>query len=291
MKLSPSTIAANLSAAAAAEAEIAAAANSNSITVNNQSNSNSTINLSVQSSVNASQVPHHLNQNSSVQSSKANMPSTSTGGNQTSQHGPNVSQQQSGSSSNNQQQLSSGSSNKVLPKDSQVVAAILKEMGIVDFEPRVLPQLVEFAYRYVSRVLEDAQLFSAYARKSMIDADDITLAVQMKIDRTFVGPPPRDILLEISKIKNNQPLPPIKSHNGMRLPADRYSLVAPNLRLASKCQPSSPKGRAGTSLLSSSSTTSFLNSKSILNSPNASGLKNPTNFADTFGTKRKFADV
>lgn len=55
----------------------------------------------------------------------------------------------------------------------------------------------------------------------------------MQMERAFVGPPPRDALLEIARNKNNQPLPPIKSHNGMRLPADRYSLVAPNLRLVS----------------------------------------------------------
>ena len=55
----------------------------------------------------------------------------------------------------------------------------------------------------------------------------------MQMERAFVGPPPREALLEIARNKNNQPLPPIKSHNGMRLPADRYSLVAPNLRLVS----------------------------------------------------------
>lgn len=55
----------------------------------------------------------------------------------------------------------------------------------------------------------------------------------MQIDRLFVGPPSRDVLLEISRNKNTQPLPAIKSHNGMRLPADRYSLVAPNFKLIS----------------------------------------------------------
>ena len=86
---------------------------------------------------------------------------------------------------------------------------------------------------YASRVLEDAQLFSSYAKKKVIDTDDVSIAVQMHVDKSFVGPPSRDVLLEIARAKNTQPLPPIKSHNGVRLPADRYSLVASNLRLAS----------------------------------------------------------
>lgn len=86
---------------------------------------------------------------------------------------------------------------------------------------------------YASRVLEDAQLFSAYAKKKNIDSDDVGIAVQMQMERSFQGPPPRDALLEIARNKNTQQLPPIKSHNGMRLPADRYSLVAANLRLVS----------------------------------------------------------
>lgn len=101
-----------------------------------------------------------------------------------------------------------------------------------EHEPRVLSQLVEFAYRYASQVLDDAQLYSSFAKKKQIDADDVNLTLQMQADRSFVGPPSRDVLLEIARHKNAQPLPPIKSHNGMRLPADRYSLVASNLRLA-----------------------------------------------------------
>ena len=37
---------------------------------------------------------------------------------------------------------------KVLPKDAQVMVAILKDMGINDFEPRVINQMLEFSYRF-----------------------------------------------------------------------------------------------------------------------------------------------
>jgi hypothetical protein len=44
---------------------------------------------------------------------------------------------------------SSGSSggNKSVPRDALVMAAILKEMGIADYEPRVINQMLEFTYR------------------------------------------------------------------------------------------------------------------------------------------------
>lgn len=92
----------------------------------------------------------------------------------------------------------------------------------------------------MSNVLEDAQMFSSYAKKKTIDPEDVQLAIQLQVDRSFANPPPRDLLLEIARQKNNQPLPPIKSHNGPRLPADRYSLVACNYKL--KSAKSKPQG-------------------------------------------------
>lgn len=34
-----------------------------------------------------------------------------------------------------------------IPRDAQVIQAILKDMGITDYEPRVTNQLLEFIYR------------------------------------------------------------------------------------------------------------------------------------------------
>ena len=38
-------------------------------------------------------------------------------------------------------------SEKKLPKDAQVMMAILKEMGVAEYEPRVINQMLEFSYR------------------------------------------------------------------------------------------------------------------------------------------------
>ena len=47
---------------------------------------------------------------------------------------------------------------KTVPKDARAMISILKDMGISDFEPRVVNQLLEFSYRYVSTILEDSKV-------------------------------------------------------------------------------------------------------------------------------------
>lgn len=44
------------------------------------------------------------------------------------------------------------------PKDALVMQSILKDMGVTEYEPRVIPQLLDFAYSYVHDVLREAQV-------------------------------------------------------------------------------------------------------------------------------------
>lgn len=46
---------------------------------------------------------------------------------------------------------------------------------------------------YVTDVLDDAKVYSNHAYRKSIDADDIKLAVQMKMDHSFTTPPPKDV--------------------------------------------------------------------------------------------------
>ncbi|XP_070538538.1 transcription initiation factor TFIID subunit 9B-like [Ptychodera flava] len=120
---------------------------------------------------------------------------------------------------------------KSSPRDAQVMAAILKDMGITDYEPRVINQMLEFTYRYVTNILDDAKVYSQHSGKKSVDADDVKLSIQHQMDRSFTTPPPRDLLMEIARQKNSIPLPLIKPHNGPRLPPDRYCLSAVNYKL------------------------------------------------------------
>lgn len=46
---------------------------------------------------------------------------------------------------------------------------------------------------YVTDVLEDAQVYSGHAGRKDIDADDVKLAIQTRLDHSFTIPPPRDV--------------------------------------------------------------------------------------------------
>ncbi|CAO2591962.1 Transcription initiation factor TFIID subunit 9 [Lemmus lemmus] len=106
---------------------------------------------------------------------------------------------------------------KSMPKDAQMMAQILKDMGITEYEPRVINQMLEFAFRYVTTILDDAKIYSSHAKKATVDADDVRLAIQCRADQQ----------------RNQTPLPLINPYSGPRLPPDRYCLTAPNYRLKS----------------------------------------------------------
>ncbi|XP_055676974.1 transcription initiation factor TFIID subunit 9 [Lutzomyia longipalpis] len=131
------------------------------------------------------------------------------------------------SSSNNNKAINNV---KHIPKDAQVIMSILKELGVTDYEPRVINQLLEFTYRYVTCILDDAKMYANHAKKKFIDPEDVKLASQMVLDKTFTSPPPRDVLLDLARSKNTAPLPMIKPHCGLRLPPDRYCLSACNYK-------------------------------------------------------------
>ncbi|KAM4818965.1 transcription initiation factor TFIID subunit 9B isoform 4-T5 [Thomomys bottae] len=132
---------------------------------------------------------------------------------------------------------------KTAPRDALVMAQILKDMGITEYEPRVINQMLEFAFRYVTTILDDAKIYSSHAKKPNVDADDVRLAIQCRADQSFTSPPPRDFLLDIARQKNQTPLPLIKPYSGPRLPPDRYCLTAPNYRLKSLVKKGPNQGR------------------------------------------------
>ena len=117
------------------------------------------------------------------------------------------------------------------PKDAQVIQAILKDMGLTEYDPKVVTQLMEFLYRYVTSIVDDAKMVSNHAKKKLVDAEDIRLAVQMYNEQMAAPPPARDILIETSRVRNAQPLPVPKASSGLRLPPDRFCLTACNYKL------------------------------------------------------------
>ena len=94
---------------------------------------------------------------------------------------------------------------KSMPKDAQMMAQILKGMGITEYEPRVINQMLEFAFLYVTTILDDAKIYSSHAKKATVDADDVRLAIQCRADQSFTSPPPRDFFIRYCKAKKSNP--------------------------------------------------------------------------------------
>ncbi|KAF6033810.1 TAF9B [Bugula neritina] len=120
---------------------------------------------------------------------------------------------------------------QTVPHEVQVIQAVLKDMGVTDYEPAVVNQLLDFTYRYTTDILDDAKAFSAHAGKKSIDVEDTKLAVQLKLDKSYTNPPPRELLLDVATHRNSQSLPLIKPYTGPKLPPDRYCLSAMNYQL------------------------------------------------------------
>lgn len=124
---------------------------------------------------------------------------------------------------------------KNIPKDGQVILSIMKEMGITEYEPKILVQLTEFVYRYATSILEEARSY-ANSKKRFLDLDDVRLALVLSSESTFTMPPSRETILECARNKNSTPLPLIKPHCGLRLPPDRHCLASCNYTLKNSSQ-------------------------------------------------------
>ena len=122
---------------------------------------------------------------------------------------------------------------KSMPKDAQMMAQILKGMGITEYEPRVINQMLEVAFWYVTTILDDAKIYPIMLRKLLLM--QMMCDWQSSVLLTSLLPllPQETFLLDIARQRNQTPLPWIKPYSGPRLPPDRYCLTAPNYRLKS----------------------------------------------------------
>eukprot|EP00912_Choanoflagellata_sp_UC4_P002060 UC4_evm2s1315 len=115
------------------------------------------------------------------------------------------------------------------PDRVQELKGVLESMGIKDYHPNVIHQLLEFEYKYVTDLLEQAVVYCAHRGNSVaINEEDLRLAVQARADFVSSGPPPREFIAEMAGKINAIPLPVIPEKSGVHLPPDRFCLTADN---------------------------------------------------------------
>eukprot|EP01028_Stygiella_incarcerata_P010081 TRINITY_DN5083_c0_g1_i2.p1 TRINITY_DN5083_c0_g1~~TRINITY_DN5083_c0_g1_i2.p1 ORF type:complete len:169 (+),score=28.62 TRINITY_DN5083_c0_g1_i2:59-508(+) len=92
------------------------------------------------------------------------------------------------------------------PREAQYVAQILEAMGVDDYEPQVVRQLMEFSHRYITGVLRDAQSYMEYAGHTELHLEDVKLAIQSRVNYSFTTPPQVSFLKDLSQLRNEAPL-------------------------------------------------------------------------------------
>eukprot|EP01117_Protostelium_nocturnum_P010282 TRINITY_DN3698_c0_g1_i2.p1 TRINITY_DN3698_c0_g1~~TRINITY_DN3698_c0_g1_i2.p1 ORF type:complete len:195 (-),score=60.76 TRINITY_DN3698_c0_g1_i2:22-606(-) len=117
-----------------------------------------------------------------------------------------------------------------IPLEAKQMESILKSMGVQDYDPRVVNQLMELTHRYVSDLLKSSSIYSQHAGKIEVDLDDLKLASQARINRSFTQPPPRELILDFAKHKNSVSLPSIP-RLGVVLPNEDLCLSARNYQV------------------------------------------------------------
>ncbi|VDP38460.1 unnamed protein product, partial [Soboliphyme baturini] len=137
------------------------------------------------------------------------------------------------------------------PKATAIMIAIVKQIGGADdYDEGVINQLLNLSYGYTSEMLEDARKYAEFASRKTIDAEDIQLARQMRMQDPDFIPPSRELFLELAKERNNIALPILKAAGGLRLPADRYCLLQPNHNLKHGIQHVVPPAHSSSSSIS-----------------------------------------
>ncbi|EPR79385.1 Transcription initiation factor TFIID [Spraguea lophii 42_110] len=112
------------------------------------------------------------------------------------------------------------------PREAKIVSIILRSIGIDECEPQVIVQILEFLYKYSVDVMEDALLYAEHNERKIINVDDIKLALQSKVGKYFVPPPPKSFIEDIAKQVNAKPLMINEQDNLIKIPPQTISLLA-----------------------------------------------------------------
>uniref|UniRef100_A0A6B2LQ22 Bromodomain associated domain-containing protein n=1 Tax=Arcella intermedia TaxID=1963864 RepID=A0A6B2LQ22_9EUKA len=125
--------------------------------------------------------------------------------------------------------------------NAQIMGLLLNSMGVKCWEPRVVPQLLEFLHCYVSEVLLDGQDYAFHAGRSNIELADVRLAIESKLDKG-TRPPGRQELIRIARRKNQSAIPPLPFKvAGVLLPPDEYCLTKDNYQVVSEMDNPPPR--------------------------------------------------
>lgn len=121
------------------------------------------------------------------------------------------------------------------PVDATTVREILDSMGASQHDAAVVPQLIDFMFRHCTNVFKESRVYARHIDpKKDPDIDDLKLAVQTRVNFSFMQPPTREVVLQLTHKRNQVPLPLIQPKLGIRLPPEKHCLTATNFQFNPK---------------------------------------------------------
>lgn len=133
------------------------------------------------------------------------------------------------------------------PRDARLIHMILANYGVTAYQERVPLQIMDFAYRYTSSVLQDAIHFTsegygttgpgvgnakagaATEDKSPVTLSAVRLSIHSRTNYQFNPALPKEIYNDIAQERNRVALPPLQKEWGLRLPPEQYCLTGSGL--------------------------------------------------------------
>lgn len=116
------------------------------------------------------------------------------------------------------------------PRDAATVDEILRSMGVTDYEPGVLHQLLTFMHAHCAEVFSEGADYAAHAGRTAVECEDVRLACRLKSAEAQVTSAP--FLEWLARERNGQPLPAAPtSTSGIQLPPQKFCLLAANYDL------------------------------------------------------------
>ncbi|KAL1528879.1 hypothetical protein AB1Y20_010202 [Prymnesium parvum] len=130
------------------------------------------------------------------------------------------------------------------PRDASTVLAILRSMGVEDFEPSVLHQLMAYMHRYCAEVFHDGADFAEHSgRAGQLECEDVLLAVRLREKAAQTVVPP--LIDWLARTRNKEKLP--APHPSLKsMPQLELCLMQPNYQQ----MPAGARGRGDEELRS-----------------------------------------
>jgi len=125
------------------------------------------------------------------------------------------------------------STSEAQPRDAATLERILHSMGVYDYEPGVLHQLLTFMHVHCSEVFADGAAYAEHAGRTSVECEDVRLVCRLKSAEAQVTSAP--FLEWLARERNRQPLPAAPtSTSGIQLPPQKYCLLTPNYDLLAR---------------------------------------------------------